>query len=209
MSIQARQIDDRSETGFSNCQDLGDAKGFEIVEGYDYSLSACLSNCIVRDIAQVCECIHGAPIPSMGNYSNYEKCSIVQLCCIAASLITTEDCGCTMASNQSLFDVTTTYSTYPALGEFAELAELYNTTQETIRNSFLSVRVFFSELIMVTEVTERSYSLIADIGGQLRLFLGLSIISLTEFVVWILDELKDRCFGISESRMKNALQSWK
>ena len=208
MSIRARQIDDRSETGFSNCQDLGNAEGFEIVEGYDYSLSACLSNCIVQDIAQVCECIHGAPIPSMGNYSNYEKCSIVQLCCIAASLITTEDCGCTIACNQSLFDVTTTYSTYPALGEFAELAELYNTTQETIRNSFLSVRVFFSELIMVTEVTERSYSLtalIADIGGQLGLFLGLSIISLTEFLVWILDELKDRCFGISESRMKNAV----
>ena len=145
----------------------------------------------------------------MGAFANYGKCSIVQLCCIAASIITTEDCGCTIACNQSLFDVTTTYSTYPALGEIAELAGMYNTTQEVIRNSFLSVRVFFSELIMVAEVTERSYSLtalVADIGGQFGLFLGLSIISLTEFLVWIFDEFKDRCFGITESRVKSSVE---
>ena len=209
MSIRARQIDDRSQTGSSNCQDQDEAQEFEIVEGFDYSLAACLSDCIAKDIAEVCNCIHGVPVPGVGNFANYEKCSIVQLCCIAASLITTEDCGCTIACNQSLFDVTTTYSTYPALGELAELANIYNTTQEVIRNSFLSVRVFFSELIMVTEVTERSYSLtalVADIGGQFGLFLGLSIISLTEFLVWILDEFKDRCFGITESRVKNSIE---
>ena len=209
MSIRARQIDDRSQTGFSNCQHLDEAQEFEIVEGFDYSLSACLSDCIAEDIAEVCDCIHGVPVPSMGRFASYDKCSIVQLCCIAASLITTEDCGCTIACNQSLFDVTTTYSTYPALGEIAELAEIYNTTQEVIRNSFLSVRVFFSELIMITEVTERSYSLtalVADIGGQFGLFLGLSIISLTEFLIWIFDEFKDRCFGITESRVKNSIE---
>ena len=209
MSIRARQIDDRSQTGFSNCQNRDEAQGFDIVEGFDYSLSACLSDCIAKDIAEVCECIHGVPVPSVGSFANYDKCSIVQLCCIAASLITTEDCGCTIACNQSLFDVITTYSTYPALGEIAELAEIYNTTQEVIRNSFLSVRVFFSELIMVTEITEISYSLtalVADIGGQFGLFLGLSIISLTEFLIWIFDEFKDRCFGITESRVKNSIK---
>lgn len=209
MSTRARQIDDRSDTGFSNCQDLDEAKGFQIVKGFDYSLSACLSDCIAKDIARVCGCIHGAPPPNMGAYANSGKCSIVQLCCIAATLITTEDCGCTIACNQSLFDITTTYSTYPALGDIAELAQIYNTTQEIIGNSFLSVRVFFSELIMVTEVTQRSYSLtalVSDIGGQFGLFLGLSIISLTEFVIWIFDEFKDRCFGITESRVKNSIE---
>lgn len=209
MSIRARQIDDRSQTNFSNCQDADEAQEFEIVEGFDYSLSACLADCIAKDIAEVCKCIHGVPVPSVGSFANQEKCSIVELCCIAASLITTEDCGCTIACNQSLFDVTTTYSTYPALSEISDLAQIYNTTQEAIRNSFLSIRLFFSELIMVTEVTERSYSLtalVADIGGQFGLFLGLSIISLTEFLVWIFDELKDRCCGITESRVKSSIE---
>ena len=40
MSIRARQIDDRSRTNFSNCQDADEAQEFEIVEGFDYSLSA-------------------------------------------------------------------------------------------------------------------------------------------------------------------------
>lgn len=207
MSIRARQIDDRSGTGFSNCF-RGDQTKFELVQDFNYSLSACLSDCILRDIAEICDCIHGVPVPSTGRYANYETCSIVQLCCIAASLITLEDCGCTIACNHSLYDITTTYSTYPALSEFAELAQLHNTTQEVVRNSFLGVRVFFSELIMVNEITERSYSLtalIADIGGQLGLFLGASIISITEFFIWLFDEFKDRCFGISEQKMGESI----
>ena len=208
MSVRARQIDDKSGTGFSNCYS-DDLTGFELIQSNQYSLASCLSDCILKDIANVCGCVHGVPVPTMGRYASYQKCSIVQICCIAASLITAEDCGCTISCNQSIFDVTTTYSTFPALAEFAGLAQLYNTTEEVIRNSFLSVRVFFSELIKVTEVTERSYSLtalIADIGGQLGLFLGASIISITEFLTWLLDEFKDRCIGLNESKMRQSIQ---
>lgn len=209
ISIRARQIDDRSETGFSNCYMNNNEVTFELLQNNEYSLASCLSDCILKDIADVCKCIHGVPIPTTGRYANSQRCSLVQLCCIAASLITTEDCGCTISCNQSLFDATISYSTYPALAEFANLALLYNTTQEVIRDSFLSIRVFFSELITVREVTERSYSLtalIADIGGQLGLFLGASIISMTKFLTWLLDEFKDRCLGINEAKMREAIK---
>lgn len=33
------------------------------------------------------------------------------------------------------------------------------------------------------------------------LFLGASIISIMEFVMWLLDEMKDRCFGVSDRKI--------
>lgn len=58
---------------------------------------------------------------------------------------------------------------------------------------------------MERKETSSSYTVVAllsDIGGQLGLFLGSSVISILEFVTWIMDEIKDRVFGINDQKIR-------
>ena len=49
---------------------------------------------------------------------------------------------------------------------------------------------------METQTTVFTYGIeefIAEVGGQLGLFIGVSVITFFEFVIFIFDEIKDRC----------------
>ena len=206
ISLRAHMFDDRSKT--KNCKAPSSPADFELLENYNYSFPACLTDCLLRDIADKCQCIDNTvrPPPS-GLYSRLPLCNIYQLCCVVASVTLVEECDCTRECNHTTYDTSTSYSAYPAQFEVKKTAEQYNTTPEIVQHSFIKVHVYFEELTIQAEVTRRSYgigSLLSDIGGALGLFLGASIISLTEFLMWILDEIKDRCFGINERRLKDA-----
>ncbi len=82
--------------------------------------------------------------------------------------------------------------------------------RDFLKQNLLSVNIYFEYLNFETEVTEDAYSvpaLLSDIGGQLGLFVGVSIISMIEFVIWIIDELKERCCGINEKIIREWLRT--
>ena len=209
ISLRPHMFDDRSKANYSKTPTS--PSDLELLENYNYSFPASLNDCLLKDIAETCHCIDNTVRPPLsGPYSHLPLCNISQLCCIIASVTLVEECNCTKECNHTTYETSTSYSAYPARFEVKKTAEQYNTTPEIVQHSFVKVHVYFEELTIQAEVTVRSYgigSLLSDIGGALGLFLGASIISLTEFLMWILDEIKDRCFGINERRLKGGISS--
>lgn len=54
-------FDDRSKTKY--CKAPSSPADFELLENYNYSFPACLKDCLLRDIAQTCQCIDNTVRP--------------------------------------------------------------------------------------------------------------------------------------------------
>ena len=68
-----------------------------------------------------------------------------------------------------------------------------NMSEETVKDNFLSVNVFLEALQTTKTVTQYTYlvsDLLGTLGGNMGLFLGISIVSLFEVLVLVLDEIK-------------------
>ncbi len=205
MGMQYTEIEDNSN--LPGCIQNNANTSFNILTGFNYSLSACLHECVLRILADECGCLDFYETPPANiSYANMRRCTVADLCCITATLSLAAECvQCELSCHHPLYEVTTTYASYPSFSKREGIAERYNTTVEVVGESFISLHIYFDELIKRREVTTRSYSLIsliADIGGQMGLFLGASVISLTEFLVWLIDEFKDRCLNINDNRIK-------
>ena len=129
-----------------------------------------------------------------------------------------ESCNCVSACEYTTFDISTSYTAFPAKNSLQTLIEvLQNETGEALPTSMsyyeeniLIIDIYFESLNVELQTTKDAYGVVAllsDIGGQLGLFLGVSVISVMEFVTWVVDELKDRCCGVSERKLKKMMRN--
>ena len=181
-----------------------------LADKYKYSSASCSVDCVLTDIARDCGCIPSRTFfpPKDGELSTLPNCTIENLCCIYDKEFyhVPSTCHCLPSCSYVTYDEDISLS-YSRLGQHPENCDA--------TASLLSVNVYFKTFNVDTKTTSGSYmfvELLSDIGGQLGLFLGVSVITVIEFGAWILDEVKDRVFGMNERKIKKVCRkcfSWK
>jgi len=173
---------------------------------YNYSESACLLDCLFTAIADRCSCFtKTGTLPSSNpRYANIRNCTFADVCCVQVVRSSALNCTCPPSCTTTLYDQSVSYSSFPA--EY--ISEIFlNSTTETLDRDLVGLSVYFRTPNVHTEITSVSYTpvaLLSDIGGQLGLFLGISVISVLELGTWLLDECLHRfcCFSWKKQKAR-------
>ena len=176
-----------------------------------YNVPTCLLDKQYSTVADTCGCIDPAsPPPKPGTrYStlNYTDCTMSKFECVVEQLINaTEIATCEQECVNVDFSPRVSYLDFPTQINspgYASLSIIPPRSAADPRNNLVQLNIFYEDFLVQHIVEEPSYDairLLADIGGQLGLFLGVSVLSITEFLMWIFDEAKDRLLCIRSCR---------
>ena len=214
---QKRVIDETRR----NCKQQNANSEFNFLrQEFNYSVPACLIDCFYSNLAEMCGCLETGNqfTPDSDRFASYPNCNINDTCCYIEQNYRPDNCNCPSACEYTTFDISTSYSAFPARNSLETLIEvLQNETGEVLptnisyyEENILIVNIYFESLNIELQTTKDAYGVVAllsDMGGQLGLFLGVSVISVLEFVTWVVDELKDRCCGVSEKKIKKMMRN--
>ena len=212
ISLRERVIINRGSN--RTCQDNPITYNF-LQEEYDYSVSACVLNCFFTTIANNCRCIEPSiwTPPNQEQFVGFPECAREDSCCVGEQYYTHQDCepNCPQLCSYTAYRISTSYSAFPPISSFQlETLErrlgfdLTEFSLSYLQNNLLAVNIYFEDLNVEREMTEDSYTIVAilaDIGGQLGLFIGAGILTIIELCIWMIDEIKDRCCGVSEQKL--------
>ena len=142
-----------------------------------YAIDKC--NCVERELYT----------PVSNKYTEKMNCTAPHLCCeVRAFDEVEENCAC------------------PPKCSIVE--RILTVSSSTSFDSNVGVNVYYESLFLETRKTTDSYtpwSLISDIGGNTGLFLGFTLLSWVELVIFLVALIKDCCCG--SKREKMTLQS--
>lgn len=161
--------------------------------GYNYSLGTCRLQKAFELVADECNCIDIVDNLTAIS-SDLPNCTVADLCCAYATYFDINEGSCTESCNYVEYKVTTSYSQFPSRASLSSLAYAYELTPERIKNDVVAVDIYFGDPHSRTISTKDAFtaiSLLSNIGGQLGLFMGISIIALVEVGLLTVDELMD------------------
>ncbi|KAF5923437.1 hypothetical protein HPG69_006608 [Diceros bicornis minor] len=166
-----------------------------------YSSSGCLKECKARHVEKQCGCL---PFLLPGNGI---ECDLQKFYnCVSPTLDHIEVKGlCTMGTHNSScpvpceetgYPATISYSTFPSLTALKYLSKKLNRSQKYIRENLVHIDINYSDLNYKITQQQKAVSvseLLADVGGQLGLFCGASMITIIEIIEYIFTNLYWLC----------------
>ncbi|XP_072040784.1 acid-sensing ion channel 1C-like [Amphiura filiformis] len=172
-----------------------------------YTLSGCFIECSLTHIISICQC---KPLRYPGTA---EVCTPhVEETCVRDVLSQLSSgslgiCSCPIPCNYTEFATSISYGAIPNQSVADWFGLLFNITDEFQRLNYVAIDVYYEELHLQTFNENKAMtvsSLISDIGGNVGLFLGGSILTFAEIIDYVL--LK--C-GFSRAEKKRGLSGKK
>ncbi|XP_071088416.1 acid-sensing ion channel 1A-like [Haliotis cracherodii] len=197
------------------CVDTTSSKFVNPLKYYSYyTYKHCIMECVQMKVFNKCGCV-GPSDPQDG-----PRCSLAkQDSCYKPFLSQTinnssfvGECGCVSECTFDSYTTQVSSSSFPAkvfINKFLNITGAEN--KETVTDNFLLLRVFYDQM-MITSITQQPQytvaSLFSNIGGQMGLCLGASILTvmeITELLVFIILFLCDKCRG---RKARNRINNW-
>uniref|UniRef100_H3AZ98 Acid sensing ion channel subunit family member 4 n=1 Tax=Latimeria chalumnae TaxID=7897 RepID=H3AZ98_LATCH len=179
---------------WGNCRPNGAGENF--LQGYDtYSITACYLKCEKEAVAKRCNCrmVHMPGEEPICTPEMYMECAEKTLEAMAHN--SSEKCNCKTPCNVTRYGKEISMVRIPSKGSAKYLANKYNTSTEYIKENFLVLDIFFEALNYETIEQKKAYDvegLLADIGGQMGLFIGASMLTVLEILDYIYEVIRDK-----------------
>ncbi|XP_076851880.1 LOW QUALITY PROTEIN: acid-sensing ion channel 4-A-like [Brachyhypopomus gauderio] len=176
---------------WGNCRSTSE----QIIPGYDtYSISACRLRCETRLVLQECHCrmVH---MPGNADICTPNKIKCVDKALALLQMGSGDSCPCETPCNLTRYGKELSMVKIPSRGSARYLSRKYHKSEDYIRDNFLILDIFFEALNYETIEQRKAYDvagLIGDIGGQMGLFIGASILTVLEILDYIYELIRRR-----------------
>ncbi|KFD50581.1 hypothetical protein M513_08530 [Trichuris suis] len=200
--LRLRKIE-RLPAPYGDCVHEGKTEDY-IYKDQVYTLEGCYRSCFQMELIKACGCGDPRfPVPEGRRHCRVEERE--KRNCLEEFTQTTgglhgqftHKCKCTQPCHQYVYDISFSAAEWPTPKSHLDSCE--GTTeecQETYRKNALSLEIYFEQLNYEVLKEMQAYqwvNLMADFGGQLGLWMGVSVITIIEVLVLVYEFLKLCC----------------
>uniref|UniRef100_A0A8C6USI8 Acid-sensing (proton-gated) ion channel 2 n=1 Tax=Neogobius melanostomus TaxID=47308 RepID=A0A8C6USI8_9GOBI len=164
-----------------------------------YSVTACRIDCETRYIVENCNC-RMVYMPGDASYctpEQYKDCAEPALAKLSA--VEGSSCMCRAPCNMTRYNKELSMVKIPSKTSARYLQKKFNKSEKYIVDNILVLDVFFEALNYETIEQKKAYEvagLLGDIGGQMGLFIGASILTILELFDYAYEVVKERLLDL-------------
>ncbi|XP_059914213.1 acid-sensing ion channel 1C isoform X1 [Gadus macrocephalus] len=178
----------------------GDCKSTPIDSEFfsTYSITACRIDCETRYLVENCNCrmVHMPGTSTVCTPEQYKDCADPALDFLVEK--DNDYCVCETPCNMTRYGKELSMVKIPSKASAKYLAKKFNKTEQYIGENLLVLDIFFEALNYEKIEQKKAYEiagLLGDIGGQMGLFIGASVLTILEIFDYLYEVFKDKVLG--------------
>ncbi|XP_048243973.1 acid-sensing ion channel 2-like isoform X1 [Haliotis rufescens] len=158
-----------------------------------YTYENCLRECFALIAYHQCQCVSLGDDETMGKVCSIRDHVTCFQPIIVRSLMNAtihKSCGCQLPCSFEKYSVKVSSASYPSdVSVDMIMNETMSPDKEYVRNNYLEIKVFYEDLIVQSTVQTPQYTIetiMGNLGGQMGICLGASILTLTELAEFLI-----------------------